>query len=79
MTSKLLPHASQTASQSVRRPAIIWVHPRTSLTRTAALSGVPEITDTEEATGSNPVSPTVTPLVSNLFATMRGAFSAWIG
>ena len=50
--------ASQTASQSVRRPAIIWVHPRTSLTPTAAFSCAPKITDTEEVTGSNPVSPT---------------------
>ncbi len=39
-------------------PAIIWGHPRTLLTATAALLGVPEITDTEEVTGSNPVSPT---------------------
>jgi hypothetical protein len=50
---------------------IICTHPRTSLTSTGASSGVPEITDTEEVTGSNPVSPTVTPLVSDLFATMR--------
>jgi hypothetical protein len=54
--------ASQTASQSVRRPAIIWVHARTSFTPANALSGVAEITDTEEVTGSNPVSPTsITP------------------
>jgi hypothetical protein len=51
-------HASQTASQSVRRRAIIWVHPRTSLTRTATSSCAKEITDTKEVTGSNPVSPT---------------------
>ena len=48
---------SQTASQSMRQPAIIWGHPRTMLTATAPLSGVSEITDTEEVTGSNPVSP----------------------
>jgi hypothetical protein len=54
--------ASQTASQSVQLPAIIWVQPRTSLTPAAALPCVPEITDTEEVTGSNPVSPTsITP------------------
>jgi len=35
--------------------------PRTLLTATAALPGVPEITDMEEATGSNPVSPTCKP------------------
>jgi hypothetical protein len=50
--------ANQTASQPVQHPAIVWVRPQTSLTATAALSGVPEITDTEEITGSNPVSPT---------------------
>jgi hypothetical protein len=36
----------------------MWVHPRTSGTPTDALPRVPEITDTEEVTGSNPVSPT---------------------
>jgi hypothetical protein len=50
--------ASQTANQSIRHPAIIWVHARTSFTPANALSAVPEITDTEEVTGSNPVSPT---------------------
>jgi hypothetical protein len=50
--------ASQIASQSVRHPAIIRVHARISFTPANALSGVPEITDTEEVTGSNPVSPT---------------------
>ena len=60
--------ASQIASQSVQHPAVSWVHPRTSLTPTAALSGVPEITDTEEVTGSNPVSPTMKALVSDSFA-----------
>ena len=50
--------ANPTASQSVRRLAIMWVHPRTSGTPTDALPWVPEITDTEEVTGSNPVSPT---------------------
>jgi hypothetical protein len=50
--------ASQTASQSVQHPGIICVHPRTSLMPAAALSCVREITDTEEVTGSNPVSPT---------------------
>jgi hypothetical protein len=50
--SKLLARpASQTASQSMRQPAIIWGHPRTMLTATAPLSGVSEITDTEEVTG----------------------------
>jgi hypothetical protein len=34
--------------KSVQRPAIVWVRPLTSLTATAALSGVPEITDTDE-------------------------------
>jgi hypothetical protein len=42
----------------MRQPAIIWRHPRTLLTATAALPAVSEITDTEEVTGSNPVSPT---------------------
>jgi hypothetical protein len=37
----------------------MWVHPRTSGTPTDALPRVPEITDTEEVTGSNPVSPTI--------------------
>jgi hypothetical protein len=50
--------ANQTASQPVQHTAIVWVRPQTSLTATAALSGVPEITDTEEVTGTNPVSPT---------------------
>jgi hypothetical protein len=50
--------ANQTASQSVQHSAIISAHPRSSFTLTAAVSCVPEITDTEEATGSNPVSPT---------------------
>jgi hypothetical protein len=51
--SKLLAcPASQTASQSMRQLAIIWGHPLTLLTATAALPGVPAITDTEEATGS---------------------------
>ena len=39
----------------VAEPA--WVHPRTSFTPANALSGTPKIPDTEEATGSNPVSP----------------------
>jgi hypothetical protein len=47
--------ANQTASQLVQHPAIVWVRPQTSLTATVALSGVPEITETEEVTGSNPV------------------------
>ena len=51
-------HANLTASQSVRHPAVIWVRPRISLTPAAALSCAPEIIDTEEVTGSNPVSPT---------------------
>ena len=56
------PPASQTASQSVRHPAIIRVHAWISFTPANALSGVPEITDTEEVTGSNPVSPiSITP------------------
>jgi hypothetical protein len=42
----------------MRQPAIIWGHPRTMLKATAPLSGVSEITDTEEVTGSNPISPT---------------------
>ena len=42
----------------MRQPAMIWGHPRTRLTATAPSSGVSEITDTEEVTGSNPVSPT---------------------
>jgi hypothetical protein len=42
----------------VQHPVSIWVHPRTSLTPAAALLCVAEITDTEEVTGSNPVSPT---------------------
>ena len=50
--------ANQTASQSVQFPTIIRVYPRTSLTPASAFSGVPQITDTEEVTGSNPVSPT---------------------
>jgi hypothetical protein len=50
--------ASHIASQSLQHPAIIGVHLRTPFTPAAALSGVPEITDTEEVTGSNPVSPT---------------------
>ena len=50
--------ASHIASRSLPHPAIIGVHPRPPFTAAAALSGVPEITDTEEVTGSNPVSPT---------------------
>jgi hypothetical protein len=50
--------ASQTASQSVQHPAIVCVHLLTWRPPAAALSCVPEITDTEEVTGSNPVSPT---------------------
>ena len=38
--------------------AIISVHPRTSPIPTGASFCAPEITDTEEVTGSNPVSPT---------------------
>jgi hypothetical protein len=50
--------ASQTASQPVQRSAIIGIQPRTSFALADTLSCVPEITDTEEVTGSNPVSPT---------------------
>jgi hypothetical protein len=62
--------ASQTASQSMRQPAIIWGHQRTLLTAAAALPGAPEITDTEEVTGSNPVSPTMKALVSDPFGAL---------
>ena len=44
--------ASHTASQSLRHPAIIGVHPRTPFTPAAALSGGPEITDTEAVIAS---------------------------
>jgi hypothetical protein len=71
--------ASQTASQSVQHPAIIWVHPWTSFTPSAAMSGVSEITDTEEVTGSNPVSPPVTPPVRSHFFDRGRAFGAGIG
>jgi hypothetical protein len=71
LRSSVLARASQTASQSVQHPAIIWVHLRTSLAPAGALSGVSEITDTEEVTGSNPVSPTKKALVSGQFATLR--------
>jgi hypothetical protein len=50
--------ASQTAGQSVYHPAIVCVHLRTWRPPAAALLCVPKITDTEEVTGSNPVSPT---------------------
>ena len=43
---KLARPANQTASQSAWQPRIIWIYPRTSLTP-AAVSCVPEITDTE--------------------------------
>jgi hypothetical protein len=49
----------------------MWVHPRTSGTPTDALPRVPEITDTEEVTGSNPVSPTSNTLVSDLVSRAR--------
>jgi hypothetical protein len=56
------PLANQTASQSVQHPAIIWIHARMPTTPVAAYLGGREITDTEEVTGSNPVSPTSTKL-----------------
>jgi hypothetical protein len=51
-TYRPLAPASQTASQSVRHSAIIFVHPQTSPTPTAASSCAPEITDTEAVIGS---------------------------
>jgi len=39
--------ANQTASQSVQHPGVVWAHPRTSFTPTAALLCLREITDTE--------------------------------
>jgi hypothetical protein len=50
--------ASQTASQSMRQPAIIWGHQRTLLTAAAALPGAPEITDTEGVIASMNVTDT---------------------
>jgi hypothetical protein len=70
--------ASQSASQSDRRPAIIWGHPRTTFTPAAPVSGVSEITDTEEVTGSNPVSPTKKALVSHPFCDLARACGGWI-
>jgi hypothetical protein len=69
--------ASHIASQSLQHPAIIGVHLRTPFTPAAALSGVPEITNTEEVIGSNPVSPTSTdrPLTSR--NTAVSAFFTW--
>jgi hypothetical protein len=55
MQIELLHPCLLTTSASVRRLAISCVHPRTSVARTR-LSGVPEFTDTEEVTGSDPVS-----------------------
>ena len=52
VASELLALASQTDSQSMQLPVIIWVHPRTSRTPTSALPRVPEITDTEGVLGS---------------------------
>jgi hypothetical protein len=58
IASELLALASQTASQSVQLPVIIWVHPRTSRTPTDALPRVPEITDTEGVIASTNVTDT---------------------
>jgi hypothetical protein len=61
--------AYQTAYQSVRPGPIKQVLRRTLATLSAAIKRGGILADTEEVTGSNPVSPTVTtPLVSPTFA-----------
>ena len=55
--------ANQTASQSVQHWAILSARPRVAFALSTALSCVPEVTDAEEVTDSNPVSPPTIPPV----------------
>jgi hypothetical protein len=70
--------AYQTAYQSVRLGAIKQVLRRTLATLGAAVKRGRILADTEEVTGSNPVSPTKKALVSYPFCDLARACGGWI-